>query len=54
MERENGIKKQEHLKNPKYIRMDELYPAKKARSLSFSGKENPKVNNVSLVASFCM
>ncbi|CAN8254563.1 unnamed protein product [Cochlearia groenlandica] len=45
-ERENGAKKQEHLKNPKYIemRMDELYPVKKARSWMVSGKENSKEN----------
>ncbi|XP_010555843.1 PREDICTED: protein downstream neighbor of Son isoform X2 [Tarenaya hassleriana] len=48
IETDNGIKKQEQLKNPKYIemRMDELYPVKKARSWMLSGKENPKENNV--------
>ncbi|CAH2064113.1 unnamed protein product [Thlaspi arvense] len=45
-ERENGPKKQELLKNPKYIemRMDELYPVKKARPWMLSGKENSKEN----------
>ncbi|ESQ44995.1 hypothetical protein EUTSA_v10010226mg [Eutrema salsugineum] len=43
-ERENGLKKQDLLRNPKYIemRMDELYPVKKARPWMLSGKENFK------------
>uniref|UniRef100_A0A1J3EC18 Protein downstream neighbor of Son n=1 Tax=Noccaea caerulescens TaxID=107243 RepID=A0A1J3EC18_NOCCA len=41
-ERENGIKKLEHLKNP--IRIGELYPVKKARPWMLSGKENSKEN----------
>ncbi|CAA0386417.1 unnamed protein product [Arabidopsis thaliana] len=45
-ERENGFKKSELSKNPKYIemRMDELYPVKKARPWMLSGKENSKEN----------
>lgn len=45
IEREYGFKKQEHLKNPKYIdmRMDEVYPVKKARPLIQSGKDHSKV-----------
>ncbi|XP_013602178.1 PREDICTED: protein downstream neighbor of Son-like [Brassica oleracea var. oleracea] len=44
IEREYGFKKQEHLKNPKYIdmRMDELYPVKKARPWIQSGKDISK------------
>ncbi|XP_023638143.1 protein downstream neighbor of Son isoform X2 [Capsella rubella] len=47
-ERENGLKKQELSKNPKYIemRMDEVYPVKKARPWMLSGKENSKENGV--------
>ncbi|XP_010504297.1 PREDICTED: protein downstream neighbor of Son-like isoform X3 [Camelina sativa] len=47
-ERENGLKKHELSKNPKYIemRMDELYPVKKARPWMHSGKENSKENGV--------
>lgn len=46
-ESENGLKKQELSKNPKYIemRMDELYPVKKARPWMRSGKENSKVHD---------
>ncbi|KAJ4895833.1 Uncharacterized protein Rs2_22627 [Raphanus sativus] len=46
IEREYGFKKQEHLKNPKYIdmRMDEVYPVKKARPLIQSGKDHSKEN----------
>ncbi|KAG7565693.1 hypothetical protein ISN44_As10g023480 [Arabidopsis suecica] len=45
-EKDNGLKKQELSKNPKYIemRMDELYPVKKARPWMLSGKENSKEN----------
>ncbi|KAJ0246992.1 Downstream neighbor of Son [Hirschfeldia incana] len=48
IEREYGFKKQEHLKNPKYIemRMDELYPVKKARPLMQSGKDISEENGV--------
>ncbi|KAF8101899.1 hypothetical protein N665_0201s0206 [Sinapis alba] len=48
IEREYGFKKQEHLKNPKYIemRMDELYPVKKARPWMQSGKDISKENGV--------
>ncbi|KAL1212554.1 hypothetical protein V5N11_036126 [Cardamine amara subsp. amara] len=44
---ENGLKKQELSKNPKYIemRMDELYPVKKARPWMLSVKENSKDND---------
>ncbi|PON40807.1 Donson [Trema orientale] len=40
----NGLKKPESSKNPRYIdtRMDELYPAKKSRFRMLSGKENAK------------
>ncbi|KAG7560874.1 hypothetical protein ISN45_Aa05g023510 [Arabidopsis thaliana x Arabidopsis arenosa] len=45
-EKDNGLKKQELSKNPKYIemRMDELYPVKKARPWMLFGKENSKEN----------
>ncbi|CAE6076278.1 unnamed protein product [Arabidopsis arenosa] len=45
-EKDNGLKKQELSKNPKYIemRMDELYPVKKAMPWMLSGKENSKEN----------
>ncbi|CAL9246367.1 unnamed protein product [Arabidopsis halleri] len=45
-EKDNGLKKQELSKNPKYIemRMDELYPVKKARPWMLSAKENSKEN----------
>ncbi|RID47107.1 hypothetical protein BRARA_I03731 [Brassica rapa] len=48
IEREYGFKKQEQLKNPKYIemRMDELYPVKKARPWMHSGKDISKENGV--------
>ncbi|CAG7865545.1 unnamed protein product [Brassica rapa] len=48
IEREYGFKKQEQLKNPKYIemRMDELYPVKKARPWIHSGKDISKENGV--------
>ncbi|WZZ81743.1 hypothetical protein YC2023_102315 [Brassica napus] len=48
IEREYGFKKQEHLKNPKYIemRMDELYPVKKARPWIQSGKDISKESGV--------
>ncbi|KAL0714419.1 hypothetical protein Bca4012_021398 [Brassica carinata] len=48
IEREYGFKKQEQLKNPKYIemRMDELYPVKKARLWTQSAKDISKENGV--------
>ncbi|KAL0848036.1 hypothetical protein Bca101_021283 [Brassica carinata] len=48
IEREYGFKKQEHLKNPKYteMRMDELYPVKKARLWTQSAKDISKDNGV--------
>ena len=59
IEREYGFKKQEQLKNPKYIemRMDELYPVKKARPWMHSGKDISKVLQPSLILdnfSFCV
>ncbi|KAM2893379.1 hypothetical protein FF1_008744 [Malus domestica] len=46
-EAENGQKKQEPSRNPRYIdiRMDEVYPAKKSRFKILSGKENAKESN---------
>ncbi|CAN6719505.1 unnamed protein product [Malus baccata var. baccata] len=43
-EAENGLKKQELSRNPRYIdiRMDEVYPAKKSRFKILSEKENAK------------
>ncbi|XP_004305562.1 PREDICTED: protein downstream neighbor of son homolog [Fragaria vesca subsp. vesca] len=43
-ESDNGIKKPELSRNPRYhdIRMDEVYPAKKCRSRMLFGKENIK------------
>lgn len=45
-ESDNGIKKPELSRNPRYhdIRMDEVYPAKKCRSRMLFGKENVKVH----------
>lgn len=42
---ENGLKKPELFRNPRYtdIRMDEVYAAKKSRFRTLSGKENAKV-----------
>ncbi|KAL4606748.1 hypothetical protein ACB092_09G125900 [Castanea dentata] len=43
---DNGLKKPEISKNPRYIdtRMDEVFPVKKSRVRMLSGKENAKVN----------
>ncbi|KAF5734002.1 protein downstream neighbor of Son [Tripterygium wilfordii] len=43
---ENGIKKPELSRNPRYIdtRVDEVYPAKKSRLRTLFGKENAKEN----------
>jgi hypothetical protein len=42
---DNGLKKPEMSKNPRYIdtRMDEVFPVKKSRFKMLSGKENAKV-----------
>ncbi|XP_010554532.1 PREDICTED: uncharacterized protein LOC104824220 isoform X2 [Tarenaya hassleriana] len=47
-EMDNKLQKQEQLKNPRYreMRMDELYPVKKARTWMPSVKEDSKENNV--------
>ncbi|XP_065622768.1 uncharacterized protein LOC111991103 [Quercus suber] len=44
---DNGLKKPEISKNPRYIdtRMDEVFPVKKSRVRMLSGKENAKENN---------
>ncbi|GMY14383.1 protein downstream neighbor of son homolog isoform X1 [Fagus crenata] len=44
---DNGLKKPEMSKNPRYIdtRMDEVFPVKKSRFKMLSGKENAKENN---------
>ncbi|XP_017977863.1 PREDICTED: protein downstream neighbor of Son [Theobroma cacao] len=46
-EMDNGLKKQDLPRNPRYIdtRMDEVYPAKKSRFKLLSGKENAKENS---------
>lgn len=46
-EMENGLKKADPQRNPRYIdiRMDEVFPAKKPRFKLASGKENAKVTS---------